>query len=74
MTPDFTLINSLHFQAVTLTSVEGMHHTHFTTYGSASALFPNLGAMTRATAATAASVVKTDDLTKDFLKKYLSPK
>ena len=74
MAPDFALLRSLHFQSVTLTPVEGMHHIHFTSYGSAAALFPDLAALTRATAATRASVVKTHDQTRDFLKKYLSPK
>ena len=74
MAPDFALIKSLRLQSVSLAPVEGMHHTHFTTYGSAVALFPDLAALTRATLATGTSVVKTHVQTKDFLKKYLSPK
>ena len=74
MAPDFRLIKRLHFQSVTLTPVEGMHHTHFTTYGSAVTLFADLTAVTRATAATGGNAVKVDEQAHDFLLRYLKAK
>jgi dienelactone hydrolase len=57
MKPDFTLLESLHIRELTLQPTRGMHHTHFTTYGFAAAVFPDIARVTRATKETGGGVV-----------------
>ncbi len=58
MAPDFGLVRSLHTTELVLVPTEAMHHVHFTTYGFASAVFPDVAVLTHATAQTG-SVVRT---------------
>jgi len=71
MTPDFTLLRSLHLADLVLTRVDEMHHVHFTTYGFASAVFPSLAEVTHATSGTAGSVRDVAERTATFLRRYL---
>jgi dienelactone hydrolase len=71
MKPDFDLLKSLHIARLILEHVDGMHHIHFTTYGFAATLFPDLAALTHANRATALSVVNVAEKTADFLEEYL---
>lgn len=67
MTPDFTLLESLDSAELTLVPTAGMHHVHFTTYGFAAAVFPELAAATHATPETAENVVGVAVRTASFL-------
>jgi dienelactone hydrolase len=71
MKPDFGLLKSLNTARLVLEHEDGMHHTHFTTYGFAAILFPEFAALTHATPTTAMSVVAVAQETADFLKVYL---
>jgi dienelactone hydrolase len=71
MTPDFKLLRSLDTAQLFLEPTEGMHHTHFTVYGSAAAVFPELAAVTHATSATPQSVVAVAEQTATFLRCHL---
>ena len=71
MTPDFTLLRSLHCADLVLTRVDEMHHVHFTTYGFASAVFPSLAEVTHATSGTPGSVRDVAERTATFLRRHL---
>ncbi|HJR52089.1 MAG TPA: hypothetical protein VJ982_00100 [Gemmatimonadota bacterium] len=71
MAPDFGLLRSLDTGALILEPTEGMHHTHFTVYGSAAALFPELAEITHATSGTPRSVVAVAEKTATFLRSHL---
>jgi dienelactone hydrolase len=71
MTPDFALLRSLHTAELILEPTEGMHHAHFTTYGFAAAVFPDLAAVTHATSATARGAVAVEERTATFLRRCL---
>ncbi len=71
MTPDFTLLRSLRAARLLLEPVTGMHHQHFTTYGFAASIFPEIATATHATAETPRSVVAVAERTRDFLRDQL---
>lgn len=48
MAPDFTFLHGLNAEALTLIATQSMHHVHFTTYGFASAINPELAKVTKA--------------------------
>jgi len=70
MTPEFSLLRSLHTDALVLLPVDGMHHIHFTTYGFAAATLPEIATATHATPTTAASVVGVAEQTARFLLRH----
>jgi dienelactone hydrolase len=71
MTPDFGMLRSLHTAELLLVPTEAMHHVHFTTYGFAVALFPDLARATHATPATVRAVVSVEERTATFLHRWL---
>lgn len=71
MTPDFGLLKSLHTSELRLVPTEGMHHAHFTTYGSAATGFADLARLTEATPATAGAVRDVAERTAAFLRERL---
>jgi dienelactone hydrolase len=71
MKPDFTLLESLQTVKLTLQPTQGMHHTHFTTYGFAAGVYPAIAKVTQATPETRASVVAVAKQTLAFLKQAL---
>jgi dienelactone hydrolase len=56
MKPDFTFLRSLRADTLVLEPAAAMHHVHFTTYGFAAAVFPEIAKVTRASAETALDV------------------
>jgi dienelactone hydrolase len=58
MKPDFTFLRSLRADTLVLEQANAMRHVHFTTYGFAAAVFPEIAKVTRASAATALEVRK----------------
>jgi dienelactone hydrolase len=58
MKPDFTLLRSLRADTLILEQATAMHHVHFTTFGFAAAVFPEIAKVTRASAETALEVRK----------------
>ena len=56
MKPDFTLLRALRIDTLALVQMTAMHHVHFTTYGFAAAIFPEIARVTRANAETALEV------------------
>lgn len=72
MKPDFTLLRSLHGAEQVLERVEHLHHIHFTTYGFASATWPSIAKLTRATPETAAGVRAVAERTARFLHEHLA--
>lgn len=73
MAPDFGMLESLHVDELDLEPTEGMHHIHFTTYGFASAAFPELATATHADANTAGGVVAVAHRAGEFLLDRLAP-
>ena len=71
MKPDFTLLERLDTRGLTLEPTRGMHHTHFTTYGFAAALFPDIARVTQATGETDRGVVAMAKKTRAFLDREL---
>jgi dienelactone hydrolase len=71
MTPDFAMLRSLHTAELLLEPTEAMRHVHFTTYGFAAALFPDLARATQATPATAAAVIHVQERTAAFFRRWL---
>jgi dienelactone hydrolase len=71
MAPEFGLLRELRTAELILEPTEGMHHVHFSTYGFAAAVFPNLAAVTHATSATPRSVVAVAEKTSSFLRRYV---
>jgi len=67
MTPDFTLLEALETTELMLEPTEGMHHVHFTTYGFAAGVFPELAAATKATPETVEGIVGVTRRTAEFL-------
>ena len=56
MKPDFTFLRSLRADTLVLEQASAMHHVHFTTYGFAAAVFPEIAKVTRASAETAVEI------------------
>lgn len=56
MKPDFTFLRGLRADTVVLEQAAAMRHVHFTTYGFAAAVFPEIAKVTRASAETAFEV------------------
>ena len=56
MKPDFTFLRALRSDTLVLEQATAMHHVHFTTYGFAAAVFPEIAKVTRASAETALDV------------------
>jgi len=71
MTPDFGMLRSLHTAELLLERTDAMHHMHFTTYGFAVALFPDLARATHATSATARAAAGVEERTATFLDHWL---
>lgn len=71
MTPDFSLLESLRTETLTLVSTTAMHHVHFTTYGFAAAAFPAIEEVTHASPKTAKSVRDVARRTAAFLATHL---
>lgn len=71
MAPEFGLLRGLNTAELILEPTEAMHHVHFTTYGFAAALFPDLAAATSATSATRGAVVAVGERTAMFLRRHL---
>ena len=71
MAPDFAMLKSLRTSELLLEPTEAMHHVHFTTYGFAAALFPDLARATRATPATGTAVKRVAKRTASFLERSL---
>jgi dienelactone hydrolase len=69
--PDFAMLKSLRSSELLLEPTEAMHHVHFTTYGFAAALFPDLARATRATPTTGKAVTRVAELTANFLRRSL---
>jgi dienelactone hydrolase len=70
--PDFALLRALHTEDLILVHTEGLHHVHFSTYGFASAAFPELAVVTHATPATAGGVREVARRTAAFLRQHLA--
>ncbi len=68
MTPDFTFLRGLRADTLVLEQTAAMHHVHFTTYGFASAVFPEIAKVTRANAATALEVRRIGEDVLRFLR------
>jgi dienelactone hydrolase len=71
MTPDFTLLDSLHTASLVLRPTRGMHHVHFTTMGFAAGAFPALAVLTHAGPETVPEVTAVARQTGNFLLRYL---
>jgi predicted dienelactone hydrolase len=56
MKPDFTFLRGLRADTLVLEQATALHHVHFTTYGFAAAVFPEIAKVTRASAETAVDV------------------
>lgn len=68
MKPDMAFLRSLQVDTLILHRVESMHHVHFTTYGFASAVFPEIARVTRATSGTATDVRQTAERVLEFIR------
>lgn len=71
MAPEFGLLKSLRTSELRLVPTEGMHHAHFTTYGSAATEFADLARLTGATTSTAGAVRGVAEQTATFLRDRL---
>lgn len=71
MTPDFTLLRSLHVRALTLRATRAMHHVHFTTYGFAAGADSAVRRVTGGSRETRASVVEVARDVREFLVRWL---
>jgi len=71
MTPDFSLLESLRAETLTLEPTTALHHVHFTTYGFAAAAFPAIATVTHAAPGTAESVRDVARRTAAFLAAHL---
>ena len=58
MKPDFTFLRGLRADTLVLEQAAAMRHVHFTTYGFATAVFPEIAKVTRATTETGIEVRK----------------
>ena len=68
MKPDFTFLRGLRADTLITEPAAEMHHVHFTTYGFASAIFPEIAKVTRATAETAVEVRRIVETVLRFLQ------
>lgn len=71
MAPDFAFLEALHTAGLQLRPTTGMHHGHFTTYGFAAAVFPDLAAVTHATPETGAGAIAVATETAAFLRRHV---
>lgn len=70
MRPEHSLLRSLRTPGLTLASIPAMRHVHFTVYGFAASVFPDIAALTRADAATGASVADVANRTVAFVLEH----
>jgi dienelactone hydrolase len=71
MSPDWTLLRSLHNAAVWVARADAMHHHHFTSLGGLGAGFGPILRATNGTAATTPSFVKVAIAVRTFLDTYI---
>jgi dienelactone hydrolase len=69
MAPDFTMIRSLRFASVELVPTADLHHVHFTMYGFAAGVFPDIARATRATPSTTSALSSVVARTATFLRR-----
>jgi dienelactone hydrolase len=72
MTPDFSLLKSLRVAELVLEPTQDMRHSHFTTWGFAAVVFPDLARATRATAGTGSALRAVHEKTAAFLRRSLA--
>jgi dienelactone hydrolase len=71
MTPDFGLLRALRVAELVLEPTKDMRHVHFTTWGFAMAIFPELARATRSTAGTPSAVRAVHERAAAFLRRWL---
>lgn len=72
MAPDFALLRSLRIVELVLKPTRDMRHTHFTTWGFAAAIFPELARATRASDGTASALHAVLEETAAFLRRHVT--
>jgi dienelactone hydrolase len=71
MKPDFTFLTNLHIRILVLVEAHDMHHIHFTSYGFASAILPEVAAMTRAGQGIRENVATVANKVREFVDQQL---
>ena len=69
MQPDFRFIEDLKFRSLQFQQAAGMHHIHFTTYGFAAALLPEIARVTKAQPGVGEGVVVVANSVLEFLNR-----